>query len=220
MINFHHILVSFFDVSIIVLLSAITLTIQLIIVPVAQFAVENAGLGIVAKLYPEQFFQFSPDFRRINRAGHLNTTVEVTWHPVGRRNINIIFSTVGKQKCTGVLEVFINDTNRFNILAQVRIAGFQPKYAANDQLNLHSCLACLVEFVNHFWIDEAIHFQNHVGRLSLFGIGNFLINFMNKKPSHRERTDNDLFTIEVIIRMFEKLEHIRHITSNLLISSH
>ncbi len=93
----------------------------------------------------------------INRKSHFDTTVKVALHPVGRGEVDRFFTTVQEVPHTGMFQVGIHNTRYPDILA-VGLVGYQAADAADNQVDLHSCLAGTIEGIDHPLVFQTVHF--------------------------------------------------------------
>ncbi len=94
---------------------------------------------------------------RVDRKGHLDTAVQVAFHPVGRSKIYFFFSFMKEVPHPRMFQIGIYNAGYRDIFAE-RLVGYKAADSPDDQINLHSRLAGPVKCIDHPFVFQAVHF--------------------------------------------------------------
>ncbi len=75
-----------------------------------QLSVDLAGLHVIAHLYLEDVDDFLFDLRHQYREGRFDTAVQITAHPVGRRQVKVFLAVIIEVPDAGMLQKHIHNT--------------------------------------------------------------------------------------------------------------
>src|SRR5207237_8719148 len=102
----------------------------------------------------------------LDRRDHLDTTVEVARHPVGRSKIHLLIAVIREIEDSRVLEKAPDDAYHTDLVADTWDSRSQATDAADDQIDVHAGLRRIVQVLNDFSVDERIHLGDDARPLS------------------------------------------------------
>ena len=74
-----------------------------------------------------------------------------------------------------VLQKAVYDTDRIDILRQSLNARQQRAHAPNDQPDLHTGFAGLIQLHDHFLVRQVVALEHQCSRVTVAGVGNLAI---------------------------------------------
>src|SRR5690606_19356256 len=111
------------------------------------------------------------------------------------------------------------DADGFDVFAHARNARNQATDTAYQQSDFHAGVACVVEFVDHRPIGEAIHLEIDVRLLPCPGIVDFAIDeFEELAPRAMWRDDQVFVAVDAVVDI-EEIENLDDVFENLLMAS-
>ena len=118
----------------------------------------------------------------IDGAGDFDPTVDISWHQIRRRDVIFFMAVIAEDKNSGVFQEFIDDVDRFDVLALSRNTRNKRKHASDIDPDFDSCPTGLVEFLDDCRIDKIIQLQDDIGLFSGFTVFDFIL---ESEPSTR-----------------------------------
>ena len=86
-------------------------------------AVDKASLDVISELKLGRPPNLTTDLRIVEREGHLDPAIQVPMHPIGGGQIDLFLIAALEYVGTPVLQITVNDTARFNALAELGSKG-------------------------------------------------------------------------------------------------
>ena len=80
-----------------------------------------------------------------------------------------------------MLQEATNNRAHLNILRQARDTAFESAYATHNQIDFHTRLARIIEFLNNFRLNQGIHLQHDLSLLTLLGLLHLSINTLHHR---------------------------------------
>src|SRR6202051_3936904 len=147
---------------------------------VAGIAQQNASLSIIRQIRVENFppNAFAEKFVT-QRHHHLLALLEVTRHPVSAANVNFFFAAILEIIDSAVLQKSSDDASHPDPITQTANTRPERADAANDQINLNSCLRCPVQGLNNVLVEQRIHLSDDPPRSTLARVLGFAIDKRN-----------------------------------------
>ena len=108
----------------------------------------------------ENVLQLGLQLRLENGKRGFDAPVKVSWHPICRCEPKRWTATVVKIENSGVLQIPIDDRDHAYVLRHALEPGPKTAHPTHNQIDLHSRLAGEVELLDHWPVDEAVHFRN------------------------------------------------------------
>src|SRR5690606_9224140 len=119
-----------------------------------------------------------------------------------------------------MFQKIIYNTNRLNIIAHSRNSRNQTAYSSDNQLNIHSSPASMIQAVYHSGIGQAVHFQFDICRLPVHCILYFTIyQFIKTTSGVVWRRYQMLISLNFVID-FKKIMSFTYIISEFQMRSH
>ena len=101
--------------------------------------------------------------------------VEIAATPVGAADEGLCFAVVMEVENAIVFQEATENADDANVVAVAReCPGRRPTVAAYDQVDLYACLRGAIQFPNHTYVVDGVHFSDDTTVSVFFVLGNFL----------------------------------------------
>src|ERR1035438_4670854 len=118
---------------------------------------KEPGLGGVGALDLQDLDEPGAEGRVVDGDERLDAAMEVAGHPVGARDVDLVFAAVREVKRARVLEETIDERAHLDGLADAGHARAQAADAAHEQRDGHARLRRAVEGLADVALDERVH---------------------------------------------------------------
>ena len=125
---------------------------------ILQFLINPASFDVILKLDMQYIYYHLPDGSIQNRERCLNPPVQVTPHPIGRSQINFLFTIVIKIPYSRMFQEHI-DYARNTYVPAIRTVRNQTTDATYYQVYLHSAFTGSVKAIYHVCVMQTVHLQ-------------------------------------------------------------
>src|ERR1043165_646840 len=92
--------------------------------------------------------------------------IKVALHQISTSHINLFFASILEIIHATMFEITSHNALNSNVFTYPFNARFQGAHAANQQINLNTCLRSFIEQHNKTRVYNSIHLKNKVGFLS------------------------------------------------------
>ena len=139
---------------------------------VAEFAVEEAGLGVVAPLEVEAALELLLESGIVDGADDFEAAVEIAGEEVGGAEEVAGLAAVAEGEDAAVFEELVDDADGADIFAR-GFAGDDGEHAADDELDGDAGAAGFVEEAGDFGVGEVIEFEGDAAVAAVAGVVDF-----------------------------------------------
>ena len=126
-------------------------------------------LGIIRKAEIEIGVNLFPDFRIADRNRDFHSALRVSRHEVSRGNIEFFIAAGAELVNSRMFQISADDGANMHVVGLALDLGKNAGNAADEQIDLHSRIRCLVEFFDHFLIGDGIQLAGDYPLLFLRG---------------------------------------------------
>ena len=127
---------------------------QALVGPVGE---QHSRLRIVRQLTKENFVADAPLVDLVfDRKDHLDAPLEVSWHPIGAAEKNLVVAAVAEIVDPRVLEKPPDDRSDADVLTDPRNAGAQTTNSAHQKIDLHARYRSSVQRPDDCFVDEGV----------------------------------------------------------------
>ena len=123
---------------------------------VAAVREDEAGLRAVAELGIKDPAELGTELFVLDRAGDLDTAVQVSGHKVGRSDVHLGVGTTTELVDAGVLEEASDDGGDVHVLGFAGDTREDAADATDDELHLDACAGCLCELIHDLTLGDRV----------------------------------------------------------------
>ena len=111
----------------------------------------------------------------IDRTGHLHTLLRIAGHHIGAGDEDALIRAAAKAVDAGMFQITSDDAVHFHMFRIAGNARQQTTDAADDQTDLHTGAACLLQTVDDLAVRQRVQLHEDLSRLLVTGLFDFRI---------------------------------------------